>query len=202
MKRGLTNRREPRGNAAIHLTTERLVMRLPRQEDAGAIVAFHKHNRKHFEANCPSRPPEYFTEDYWQRRAERAQSEYRRGTGCQLFIFHRDAILRPIGTVNFFGIVRADFQAANLGYALDQEFMGQGLMTEALQGGIQSMFQDHHLHRIMAQYCPDNTRSAQLLKKLGFEIEGLAKDYVRIAGRWVDHYLTSLINPRWGERLG
>jgi ribosomal-protein-alanine N-acetyltransferase len=43
---------------------------------------------------------------------------------------------------------------------------------------------------------PANQRSAQLLRALGFEREGLAKSYLKIAGQWEDMVLNALINPR------
>lgn len=52
-------------------------------------------------------------------------------------------------------------------------------------------------HRIMANVMPGNRRSARVLKSLGFRIEGRAKAYLLIAGRWEDHVLTSLVNPGW-----
>jgi [ribosomal protein S5]-alanine N-acetyltransferase len=54
------------------------------------------------------------------------------------------------------------------------------------------------LSRIMANHRPENTRSANLLAKLGFEREGLARAYLRINGAWADHVLTSLINASEG----
>jgi len=38
-------------------------------------------------------------------------------------------------------------------------------------------------------------RGAFLLQKLGFEVEGQAKDYLFLNGAWRDHVLTSLRNP-------
>lgn len=43
---------------------------------------------------------------------------------------------------------------------------------------------------------PHNQRSGQLLARLGFEREGLARAYLHINGAWADHVLTSLIPPR------
>jgi hypothetical protein len=53
------------------------------------------------------------------------------------------------------------------------------------------------LHRIMANYMPSNHRSAAVLRRCGFSVEGLARDYLRIHGEWHDHVLTSRINPQW-----
>ncbi len=99
-----------------------------------------------------------------------------------------------IGACNFSGIIRGAFQACYLGYHIDQSHQGQGLMHEALQAGIRYMFETMNLHRIMANYIPDNERSARLLERLGFEREGYAKAYLNIGGRWQDHVLTALVS--------
>ena len=49
----------------------------------------------------------------------------------------------------------------------------------------------------MANFVPRNVRSALLLSGLGFTIEGFAKDYLCIAGRWEDHLLTSVLRKDW-----
>ncbi|MCJ8298752.1 MAG: 30S ribosomal protein S5 alanine N-acetyltransferase, partial [Pseudomonadales bacterium] len=51
------------------------------------------------------------------------------------------------------------------------------------------------LHRIMANYIPENVRSAKVLEKVGFKKEGYSPSYLKIAGKWQDHVLTALINP-------
>ena len=35
--------------------------------------------------------------------------------------------------------------------------------------------------------------------RLSFSVEGHARDYLRLAGEWQDHTLTSLINESWKE---
>jgi ribosomal-protein-alanine N-acetyltransferase len=70
-------------------------------------------------------------------------------------------------------------------------------MTEALKVAINYVFIELNLHRIMAAYIPHNQRSGRLLKRLGFLVEGYARDYLMIDGQWQDHILTSLINPNW-----
>jgi len=43
---------------------------------------------------------------------------------------------------------------------------------------------------------PHNAASERVLFKLGFEKEGIARKYLKIAGKWEDHILTSKINER------
>ncbi|MBB3259756.1 ribosomal-protein-alanine N-acetyltransferase [Paraburkholderia bannensis] len=100
-----------------------------------------------------------------------------------------------IGDCNFTNIVRGPFQACHLGFSIAHDHEGRGLMRECLATAIQYMFAELGLHRVMANYRPENKRSAQLLNKLGFEQEGIARAYLKINGVWADHVLTSLINP-------
>lgn len=82
-----------------------------------------------------------------------------------------------------------------MGYALDEAAQGRGYMSEACRVGIDYIFKETRLHRIMANYMPHNTRSAAVLERLGFTIEGTARAYLYLAGAWQDHVLTSLPNP-------
>ncbi len=100
-----------------------------------------------------------------------------------------------IGECNFTNIIRGPFQACHLGFSISAQFEGKGLMCEALAAAIDYIFCEYKLHRIMANYCPENRRSGRLLTRLGFEREGLARAYLKINGFWADHVLTSLINP-------
>jgi len=70
-------------------------------------------------------------------------------------------------------------------------------MSEAVAKAIEYIFEKQKLHRIMANYMPSNERSARLLQKLRFVIEGHAKKYLLINGQWEDHILTSLTNENW-----
>lgn len=69
-------------------------------------------------------------------------------------------------------------------------------MHEALEGATAFVFNALNLHRIMANYLPENHRSHRLLDRLGFEKKGCARAYLNINGHWRDHMLTSLINCR------
>jgi [ribosomal protein S5]-alanine N-acetyltransferase len=70
-------------------------------------------------------------------------------------------------------------------------------MREALQAGIRHVFGELNMHRIQANYVPWNRRSGGLLRRLGFSVEGYARDYLYLDGEWQDHVLTSLTNPHW-----
>jgi ribosomal-protein-alanine N-acetyltransferase len=101
-----------------------------------------------------------------------------------------------IGTCSLSNIIRGVFLACHMGYSCAERYEGQGYMKKIVSHAVDYAFNDMRLHRIMANYMPENERSGGLLKSLGFEREGLAKDYLHINGKWEDHVLTSLLNPK------
>jgi ribosomal-protein-alanine N-acetyltransferase len=122
------------------------------------------------------------------------------GTAFRFFIMHKvsvdEGVHAVIGDCSLANIVRGAFQACHLGYNLDESHVGKGLMQEALRAVLSFAFETLLLHRVMANHLPDNDRSAKTLASLGFESEGLAKDYLFLGGAWRDHVLTSKLNPR------
>ena len=85
-----------------------------------------------------------------------------------------------------------------LGYAIDGQLQGQGLMREGLAAIIKFAFSSEmHLHRLQANVRPENVRSLRLLEQLGFEREGFARDYLFIDGAWRDHAMFALRNGEY-----
>jgi [ribosomal protein S5]-alanine N-acetyltransferase len=182
------------------IKTERLLLTLPPPACSARLLDYVTENRDHFEPWSPPLPEDYYTEAYWHNHLQLAREEFGRGQSVRLVLFRRDAPLAEVvGDCNFTAIVRGAFQACYLGYAVDRRAQGQGLMHEALRAAIDYMFSDFKLHRIMANYSPANERSARLLRRLGFTVEGYARDYLFIAGEWRDHILTSLTNDKARE---
>jgi ribosomal-protein-alanine N-acetyltransferase len=64
--------------------------------------------------------------------------------------------------------------------------MGYG--TKMLSLGTRIAIQDMELHRVEAFVLPENTPSIRMLERCGYELEGLAREYVRLRGQWTDHY--------------
>jgi ribosomal-protein-alanine N-acetyltransferase len=182
--------------STLALTTARLVLRPPSPGDAAALADYHARNRDHLAPWEPARPPEFFTAAWWQGEIARIEEAARAGTLLSIVVLARSAPAGPIiGRCTLSNIVRGPFQAAHLGFSLDRDSTGKGIMHEALAALVAYAFEDLGLHRIMANYMPGNARSARLLRRLGFASEGFARDYLQIAGAWEDHVLTSLLNP-------
>jgi [ribosomal protein S5]-alanine N-acetyltransferase len=167
--------------------------------DAPGLLSFHRRNREHLKPWSPPFSDGLFTMPYWAQWAAQSRPLYDHELAVRLVMRLRDETDGPVvGQINFSNIVRGPFQAAYLGYQIDAAHQGKGLMTEALRLAVGFMFDRYRLHRIMANYIPDNIRSARVLERLGFEREGYARDYLFIDGAWRDHVLTALVNPQPG----
>src|SRR5206468_11042647 len=102
-----------------------------------------------------------------------------------------------VGNLNLTQVHRGAFQSCVLGYNLAADHQGRGYMTEAVGAAVDFAFRSWNLHRVAANYMPRNSRSAAVLERCGFKIEGHAPSYLLIDGRWEDHVLTAIINPDW-----
>jgi len=172
-------------------------LRLAEVSDVPGLLAYRRENADHFRPFEPVPAADHLTEAFWVRQVERDHHEFAAGLSVRFYLFEPGPGARVLGLASFSNIVRGPFQSCFLGYALAEGQQGRGLMTGALRLGIAYMFGEMHLHRISANYVPQNTRSAAVLKRLGFAVEGYARDYLQIDGRWQDHILTSLLNPDW-----
>jgi ribosomal-protein-alanine N-acetyltransferase len=182
--------------ASPQLETERTTLRIGREDDAPALVAYIERNRSHHQRWEPRAHSSYRTVETQRRVLVRRAYDFEQGTAACFLLFERGADGGTIiGRANFTELVRGPFQACFLGYSIDGAFEGKGYMSEALRAAIAWTFEELRLHRIMANYRPENERSGRLLERLGFVREGFAKDYLFIDGAWADHVLTALTNP-------
>lgn len=172
-----------------------LLLTLPYDADAGRLLDFHRRNRAFLEHWMPPVPEDFFTIGHWRRWITAAQALFQHDQAVRLILRDADAADGPVwGQINFTNLQRGALQSCVVGYHIDQERQGRGLMKPALKAAVDFMFQEMQFHRIQANHLPNNARSAGLLKSLGFEVEGYARNYLYMNGGWQDHVLTALVN--------
>lgn len=178
----------------MSIKTERLEIRHPAAGDGERLYAFDAENAEHFGRWASSVGSDYVSAEDWEEQvvgwfAEHEQKRSRR----YLFFSKEDPEGAVIGVCNFSQIFFGAFQACYMGYRVDSDYEGKGLMYEGIKAVMEDVFAELGLHRIMANYVPSNERSGRLLERLGFEKEGLAKEYLKINGKWEDHVLAAYV---------
>ena len=181
--------------AATTLQTARLRLLPVHESLAAGAAAFYQRNAAHLAPWDPPSPPDFATEAFQRERLAKALADVAVGALLRWWLQPQGDTSRLVGSIGLSQIARGPFQNAMLGYAVDADCQGQGLMREALQAVIAHAFSPAvHLHRIQANVRPENVRSVALLQRLGFEDEGLAREYLFINGAWRDHRMFALRN--------
>ncbi|MFZ6646763.1 GNAT family N-acetyltransferase [Undibacterium sp. TJN25] len=81
----------------------------------------------------------------------------------------------------------------DMGYWLQREHWGGGVMQECLRAILPHGFREMSLHRVEAEVEPENIASSRLLQKLGFQLEGKRRQCEWKNGRFVDLEYYSLL---------
>lgn len=167
--------------------TRRLVLKVLDESCSRAVLDFYLEGDSYFGMMEPVRMDGFYTEDYHRRVLEYEQQCFMADKSARYYIFEKGAPDRIIGTVSLRNIVKGSFMSATLGYKLLPEYTGRGIATEAVGMIVDEAVGRAELHRIVAYVQPGNTASVRVLEKCGFKLEGIARDYAMLNGRWHDH---------------
>jgi ribosomal-protein-alanine N-acetyltransferase len=96
------------------------------------------------------------------------------------------------GQVTVNNIVRGSAQLASVGYWLDREYAGRGVMPTAVALVIDHCFFTAGLHRIEIAIRPENSNSLRVVEKLGMREVGYAPKFLHIDGAWRDHRIYAI----------
>jgi ribosomal-protein-alanine N-acetyltransferase len=99
---------------------------------------------------------------------------------------------RFAGQLTIGNIIWGSARSASVGYWVDQEFAGRGVIPTALAMALDHSFTVVGLHRIEATIRPENRASRRVVEKLGFHDEGIRRRSLHVDGAWRDHICYAL----------
>nr|WP_207668938.1 GNAT family protein [Natranaerovirga hydrolytica] len=178
----------------MEYTTKRLLLKVLDSSYHPLVVRYYLKNREFLEPWEPIKPAFFYDPIYQKNLLTWEYKDIVAKKLLRLWIFKKDKPNKIIGTLSFNNIVQGFLLSCELGYKLDCNELNNGYMTEAIQKGISIIFDEYKLHRIEANIMPNNIPSLNVIKKLGFEEEGISRKYIQINGKWEDHKRFSLIN--------
>ena len=108
---------------------------------------------------------------------------------------------RFAGQITVNNIVRGSAQFASVGYWLDREQAGRGVMPTAVAMVIDHCFTQAGLHRIEVAIRPENSNSLRVVEKLGLREVGYAPRFLHIDGAWRDHRIYAVTVEECPEGL-
>lgn len=177
------------------LETERLVLREFRPGDAPAVLDIY--SREKVTRTLDRAPMTALSQAETKVRARIRIFE--RGQGIRWAITLRGQDDTAIGSCGYY-LLNREWHSCETGYELHPHYWRQGFMTEALTTIIDFAYSDRFffpLNRIQALTHTFSQPSIGLLTKLGFQPEGIRREY----GYWLDQYhdlcAFSLLRCEW-----
>jgi len=137
--------------------------------------------------------------DVFTARCGARERERQSGTQYSFGVFTDG---RFAGEVNLNNVTRGALQSATIGYWIDRDRAGQGLIPEAVVASMRFAFEDLHLHRIEICIIPRNSASRRVVQKIGLRDEGTALRFLEINGTWEDHVRYGFTVEEWDARRG
>ncbi|MGH2680754.1 MAG: GNAT family N-acetyltransferase [Actinomycetota bacterium] len=88
-------------------------------------------------------------------------------------------------------------RSAMVGYWIDENHEGRGLVTDASRALTEIAFRDLAIHRVWLSADPRNTRSCAVAERLGFSREGVHREDTIVDGRFRDTAIYAILEHEW-----
>ncbi len=163
-------------------------LRTPRMGDFEEWAALRGASRDFLAPWEPVWPEDDLTRSAYRRRIRRYERDLHEETGYAFLIFRKQDNAM-VGGATLTNLRRGAAQAGSLGYWMGQSFAGKGYMSAAIAALVPFAHAMLRLRRLEAACLLSNAASMRLLEKMYFSREGIARQYLSIAGQWQDHVL-------------
>jgi len=181
----------------IGRTTTRLILREFQEADWREVHDYSRDARLTYYLNWGPNTEEQ--SKAFIKRAIRHQGEIPR-TYFELAIVQKDTG-RIIGNCRLASIFHRD-RSSEMHCIIRREDWGKGYGSEAIDALLALGFEDFKLHRIFSVVDPEDSVSARVLEKCGFQREGHLREHVWVKGQWRDSLLYAILEYEWAQLNG
>jgi ribosomal-protein-serine acetyltransferase len=88
-------------------------------------------------------------------------------------------------------------RSTSIGYWLDEQHQGQGIMTRAVHALVDQALLGWELNRVEIRAAPENQRSRAIPERLGFRQEGVLREAERVGDRYLDSVVYGMVSSAW-----
>ena len=96
--------------------------------------------------------------------------------------------------------MRSDNRKTEMGYWLAASAQGKGVMTRTVRAMVAHAFGHWKLHRVIVYAATENRRSRAVVERVGFTLEGIAREAEWLGDRFVDLAQYSMLEQEWRQR--
>lgn len=185
------------GDEAFAMTSENIRLSVLKPSAYKKVSEYIIRNRKFHKPYAQTHDESYFSPAVQKELLKYELKGYKAGTIVPLWISSVDSPWKVIGKVTFFNIAMGGMMNCAIGYHLDYSETGKGIMTGAVEAALQMMFDYLKLHRVEAFILPENEKSLNVVKRVGFTEEGLRRSYMHINGHYRDHVAFYILEDKF-----
>lgn len=103
---------------------------------------------------------------------------------------------RHIGNVSVWQTSQQN-STGEVGYWVRSGETGNGYGTEAAAAVVKIGFEELDFHKVVLRIAVGNIASERIAAKIGFTLEGILRDEVKVGDEWLDHTAWSMLAPEW-----
>lgn len=167
-------------------------LKLSNLEHAEKLYGIIDRNRSHLSEYLPWVSNMHSLEDY-KTFLQNAEQLFKEEKGIGFTIFYQE---NPVGNIGLYHINPSN-KTASIGYWLDENVVGKGIVIKSCAKLIDYGFQDLKLNRIEIKAAVNNHRSQAIPKRLNFKMEGILREAEFVNSSFLDLYLFSLLKNEW-----
>ncbi len=167
-------------------------LRLVAEKDAEEILEIIRRNYEHLRPFL-----HWVTEDYslesaqeFVRQAQKAAAE---NTSRTFGIFQNEKI---VGVISFVKL-NWNSRRAEIGYWIDKNYEGKGIVAESCEILINYAFEELDMNRIEIRCATENTRSRRIPERLNFKLDGVLRQFLWRHTRFFDMAIYSMLAEEW-----
>jgi len=97
------------------------------------------------------------------------------------------------------GYIMKNERTAFIGYWLDENSQGNGLVTRSVKALIEYMFKEIGVHRIEINIAEENIKSRKIPERLNFRLEGILRDVDFRDGKCESEAVYSILKPEYNR---
>ncbi|MCC9023390.1 GNAT family N-acetyltransferase [Bacillus nakamurai] len=172
---------------------ENLTIRLLTQEDTDELYTVIKRNQKHLSEWLSWAEELADIDTYRNVLIPEWRYKYAEQKGFDAGIFLNGHFCGMISVHNLDTVNHK----AEIGYWLDRNYEGRGMITACCRAVIAHAFYDLGLNRIMICAAEKNAKSRAIPERLGFQREGLTREGIFAQGRYHDSVNYSMLRREW-----
>ncbi|OGZ17665.1 MAG: hypothetical protein A2494_00235 [Candidatus Lloydbacteria bacterium RIFOXYC12_FULL_46_25] len=174
------------------IVSDDLQLRMRKIEDATRVFELVDKNRAHLRpwllwvdaTTSPLHSKKYI---------EECLVDFEKKTKVDFGIWYKGELVGSVGVFD----IDATHRNAEIGYWLDQDCTGRGIMTQCVKRLIDYAFQELDLHRIRIRCASGNIQSGQVAERLGFTLEGVTRDSHWMYDKFMDDKIYGLLRSEW-----